>query len=301
MSRSTVRLRIQARRRALLPTLRPGGADVLAQLVHQGAEGGVEGGVEGARARQRHGAFGDDPAGPGAHHQDTVGEVDRLANIVGHEDHGRAAREPYLLQRIPQLLARESVERAEGLVEHQERRLVHERPADRGALLHAARELPGMAILEALEADEGEKIPGACLVGGALAAQARAVRLHDLEREHDVCEGRAPGQRRGVLERHADAAQRTAHVLPADRHPSAGHGPQARDGLHQGRLAAARRPDDGQELPLADAQRRLIEREGTIVLAAVPQRHVVKTNEVDHHPSAADKLVRPGWRPLPNC
>jgi hypothetical protein len=55
-------------------------------------------------------------------------------------------------QRAPQLLAREGVERAEGLVEQQHLGLVHQRAADAGALLHAARELPRELVLVAAQA-----------------------------------------------------------------------------------------------------------------------------------------------------
>jgi hypothetical protein len=43
----------------------------------------------------------------------------------------------------PQLLAREAVRGPEGLVQHQQLRLVNQGAAQRGALLHAARQLPG--------------------------------------------------------------------------------------------------------------------------------------------------------------
>lgn len=43
----------------------------------------------------------------------------------------------------PQLFARESIQCAERLVEQQHLGLVNQRPADAGALLHAAGELPG--------------------------------------------------------------------------------------------------------------------------------------------------------------
>src|ERR1700704_6504143 len=41
-------------------------------------------------------------------------------------------------------------------------------------------------------------------IGRAFAAQPRAMRLHDLQRQHDVVEGRAPRQQGRILERHTD-------------------------------------------------------------------------------------------------
>ena len=47
------------------------------------------------------------------------------------------------------LLDGQAVERAEGLVEQQDLRIVGERPGERGALLHAAGEHLGVVVLEA--------------------------------------------------------------------------------------------------------------------------------------------------------
>ena len=49
-------------------------------------------------------------------------------------------------------LARHGVERAERLVHQHDLRIVHQGPADGGALLHAAGELPGIFVLEILRA-----------------------------------------------------------------------------------------------------------------------------------------------------
>ena len=71
-------------------------------------------------------------------------------------DEQRRARPlgPDALQLEVQALAGHLVERAERLVEQQDLRLDHERTRDRDALAHAARELRGPRLLEALEADE---------------------------------------------------------------------------------------------------------------------------------------------------
>jgi hypothetical protein len=51
-------------------------------------------------------------------------------------------------------LAGHGVERAERLVHQHDLGIVHQRPADRGPLLHAAGQLPGQLFLETFEADE---------------------------------------------------------------------------------------------------------------------------------------------------
>ena len=65
---------------------------------------------------------------------------------VGDEDHGRPLGHPERLQVAADALARHRVELAERLVEEQRVRLVHHRLAEGGALLHAARQLLGMAV-----------------------------------------------------------------------------------------------------------------------------------------------------------
>ncbi len=54
------------------------------------------------------------------HDENAVGEEHRLAQIVGHEDDGDAARGMKVADHAPQLLAGEGVERAERLIEHQQ-------------------------------------------------------------------------------------------------------------------------------------------------------------------------------------
>src|ERR1700677_2865390 len=84
------------------------------------------------------------------------------------------------------MIAHDLIERAERLVHEQKCRVERERTCDRGALLHAARELPGKFAVEAGEVHELE------IFFDALAAF-RGVETHDLERQRDVALDRAPG------------------------------------------------------------------------------------------------------------
>jgi hypothetical protein len=89
--------------------------------------------------------------------KDAVGEEHRLAQVVGHEDRGEALLRVQVADHLPQLLAGEGVERPEGLVQHQELRLVDQRAAQARALLHAARELPGILAPLPRQPDRGQQ------------------------------------------------------------------------------------------------------------------------------------------------
>ena len=65
-------------------------------------------------------------------------------------------RAPQFEKLLVELVAHDLVERAEGLVHQEQLRVEGERAGDRDALLHAARQLPGKFLLEALEIDEIE-------------------------------------------------------------------------------------------------------------------------------------------------
>ena len=128
--------------------------DEVAQLLVQRDEVRLEGHRDGARAREGRRALSSRMRpGPRAHHADAAAEEAGLAQVVGDQQHGRLVRDPELLQDRPQFFARELVERAERLVEQQQPRLVDQRAAQLGALQHAAGELPGIVVAEALEAD----------------------------------------------------------------------------------------------------------------------------------------------------
>ena len=73
---------------------------------------------------------------------------------MGHEDHRRTTGLPDPQQLQVEALAGHLVEGAEGLVHQQQGRIERERTGDRYALLHAARELPRVVVLEAGELDQ---------------------------------------------------------------------------------------------------------------------------------------------------
>ena len=94
-----------------------------------------------------------DAARPRRHHDDAVGQEDRLRDRVGDEGDGLAGLHPDFLDQHVHLVAREGVERAERLVHQEHRRIDGEAAHDRGALLHAAGKLARIFVVEAGEAD----------------------------------------------------------------------------------------------------------------------------------------------------
>jgi hypothetical protein len=76
-------------------------------------------------------------------------EIHRLGDRMGDEADGLFGARPELQQFLVQPVAHDLVQRAEGFVHQQDVGVEGQRPRDRGALLHAARKLPGKLLLEA--------------------------------------------------------------------------------------------------------------------------------------------------------
>ena len=85
-------------------------------------------------------------------HDGALGEEHRLGDRVRDEQHRRAAVGPQRAQLVVELLARDLVERGEGLVEQQQARLGDERARERHTHAHAARELRRIAARGVAEA-----------------------------------------------------------------------------------------------------------------------------------------------------
>ena len=92
-------------------------------------------------------------AGSRRHRHDPVGQEDRLVDVVGDHQRRHAPRVgAQLRQLLAKGVARQRVERAEGLVQEQNLGLDGKRPGDRDPLPHAARQLTGLAIQSARRA-----------------------------------------------------------------------------------------------------------------------------------------------------
>jgi hypothetical protein len=184
-----------------------------------------------------------DPARSRRHHDDAVGEGDRLHEIVRDEHDGLARRRPerqeLLLEEQPGL----RVERAERLVHEDEGGVVEERAGDVRPLPHAARELVRVVVLESLESDLLDQRTGApAALDGRNAAK--------LERDPDVLGERAPGEEvvplGDVPDRRGDSRDRmSTEEDPPPAGPREAHGQ-----VEECRLATARGADDRDKLPL---------------------------------------------------
>ncbi len=207
-----------------------------------------------------------DPAGPRRHDDDAGREEDGFGDRVRDEDDSRKRLLPDPQQLVVHPLAGHLVEGAERLVHQQERRRERERPRDRDALLHPARELPGMVLLEAGQLDEVDHLADAGLA-------ALAVPAGHLERQGDVLRHRAPVVEDGVLEDDPVVAVEPGPVrgLAVDQHVALARPDQVADDPQQRRLAAARRADQRDELARLDVEVDPVEREHVAALEALRQ------------------------------
>ena len=143
---------------------------------------------------------------PGARreHNHAVGQIDRLLDVVGNEDHRLARFVPKRLQFFLHQLAVLRIERAERLVHQQNARVEGQGASNGDALLHAAGELGRIVIAKLREPDFGEQL----LRNGALLGAALA--LH-LEAPGNVAKHGAPRVEREFLEHHAAVGTGPGH------------------------------------------------------------------------------------------
>jgi hypothetical protein len=161
LSRLTVPPRAATRRR------RPEALAVLNSLTQMAAdlvEFAVLAERHRARTRERHGQVFDDCCRAACHDQHTVGEQHRLTDAVGHEQGGFGELLPKIEQQFVHFVAAYRVECAERLVHQQHGRVVDQRPTDRYALTHAARQLVRPLVLETVEPNLLQQIVGGIAV-----------------------------------------------------------------------------------------------------------------------------------------
>src|SRR5262245_20213705 len=195
-----------------------------------------------------------DAAGRAGEDRDAIRQGDRLHEIVRHEHHRAAASLPELEQLVLQQEPRLGVELAQGLV-HQDgvHALVHQRPNDRGALAHAARQLVGIVVLEPPEPDPAQVLEGP-------GASGLPQHLLQLEGDLHVGQGRAPWQEVVVLGDVANARVDALHCAPVVEDLTLGRRREPGEHVEDGRLAAPRGPDQREELPGDDLEAHVTER-----------------------------------------
>src|SRR5512134_1220369 len=178
---------------------------------------------------------------------DPVTHQHRLVDGMRDEQHGGRPAVPDSQQLELELLARLRIDRAEGLVHEQKLGFHHERSRQTRALLHAARQLVRVRLLESPEADELDRRRDAAFdLLSSRAPQLQAVR--------DVVPEAFPREEPEVLEHHRYARQRFVDHLPVDTDRSAVELGQAPDAAEQRGLAAAGRADDADDLRAADLE-----------------------------------------------
>jgi len=212
------------------------------------------------------------------HHGDAVAHRHRLDLVVG-DVHGRGLERLLKLRDLgaglhPQL----GVEVRQRLVEQEDRRLAHDRAADRDPLALAAGELLRLALQVLGDAED---------VGRLLhpAVHFVARRLADLEAELQVLPHRHVRIERVALEHHRDVAVLGRHVVDhpaADRDGAAGDLLQAGDHAQRRRLAAAGGADQHHELLVVDLQVQVLD-DGhrTVALLDPFENHVCHGNLPD--------------------
>ena len=158
---------------------------------------------------------------PLVHHDDPVGELERLFLIVRDEDAGDFDLVVQPPQPSAQFLPHLGVERAERLVQQQDFRLDRERARECDALALPAGELRGIAIGEEVELHEFQQLMHAPLdlgLGGTFAPRQHA------HPEGDVLEHRHVPKQRVMLKDETDLALADAdraRVLAMEPHLAA--------------------------------------------------------------------------------
>jgi hypothetical protein len=183
---------------------------------------------------------------PPAHDHDPVGDRHRFLLVVGDEEDGDLQLHLDALQLLAHLYADLRVERGERLVHQQYLGLEDQGPGDGHALLLAAGELARVLLLVAVQREEGEEFRDLFLDG--------PVRdLAEPQPEGEVLEHGHVRPEVVALEHHGRRpllGRQLRDVLPAQDHLPPVRVQESAHGAEDGGLAAARRPQEGDELGL---------------------------------------------------
>ena len=173
---------------------------------------------------------------------------------MGDHQHGFAARH-LLFEDLQHALGGFTVQVAGGFVRYQDGRVIGQGAGYRGGLLLPAGHRRRVFMLHALQPDHFEQLHGALFALGGV------VHIAKIHWQHHVFEQGQHGQELEELEdnthvlappdRHAPLVHAVQHGLP-DPHPPRGRMINAGHHIEQGRFAAARAPNDADELPLIE-------------------------------------------------
>jgi hypothetical protein len=195
-----------------------------------------------------------DPARTWRKHDESVGEIDRLVDVVSDEEGGEALPTPERLDLLLEGEPGEGVERAEGLVEEEDAGPGGEGSGEGDPLSHATRELGGKGSLVADEPDELDQLanprPGACQDASGL------------KRESQVLLDSEPWEERGLLEHEARLWGRPNDPLARDVGGARAGPLEAGDELEERRLPAAASTNQADELAGRNLKGDVGERDG---------------------------------------
>ena len=229
-------------------------------VVHQLAEGGL-GPVAGIGQVDLH--LGGDPAGIGGEDHHPVAHEDGLLDVVGHQQDGaqrQLALHPQVHEVGAQGLGGQHVEGGEWLVHQQQLGMHHQAPGEAHPLAHAAGQLLGIGVLEAVQADQVDGLEGAL-------APLRRGDAQGLEPDLHVFQHGQPGEQGEALEHHGHPLWRTVDglALPGDV-PAPGPG-EACDDPQQGGLAGAGAAQEADDLALPQLEIDAVQHQEVIGLA----------------------------------
>ena len=203
------------------------------------------------------------------HDHDAVGEPHGFLLVVGHVHHGGGEPPMEDAQLGAHLAAELGIEVRERLVEEEDRWVTHDRTAHGDSLSLAAGEFARHAVQQGTQAEQAGGFVDAGLdpraFGAALCcisrtqqrSQQAAVSTAALEAEGHVPPHGHVRIERVVLEDHGDVALARCDVIhhaTADRDGAFADFLEAGDHAQGGALAAARRADEHDELPVTDMQ-----------------------------------------------
>ena len=161
---------------------------------------------------------------------------------------------------VVELEAGDLVERRERLVHQQQRRPGHQCAGDGNAHLHAAGQFARIGLREIGQADAFQRLHDAL--------PRLALRLaRKPERQPDIVEHRRPGHQRRLLKHEADGIARSVAAASFRARPvdmARGRRAEARNDAQRRRLAAAGRPEQADELALADIERHVLKRQRAV-------------------------------------
>ena len=184
------------------------------------------------------------------HHHDPVGQRHRLDLVVRHVDGGGADLLVHLLDLGAHLHAQLGVEVRQRLVEQEDLRIAHDRAAHGHTLPLAARQLLRLAIEQVDDVEDVRRLVHAALDLGPserLAASGRTPCCRTRSCADRARSSGTPSRCRGPRRDVVDDAS-------ADQHLAVGDLLQARDHAQGRGLAAARRPDQHEELVVGDLE-----------------------------------------------